>query len=179
MEGAGTRRCFCLSKGRDGAQLGADSNADPSSAALREQLQTLRPVALSKRARAEGVGDDLVEEALDSAEPKSALIDLIVRFAEEQALGDDADLRIELEGMRLAALQARAAAEHIGEDAVDDALEADNPKAALVALIVGHASRDSLEADDSRNDLILGPKGRAVYPLHTPTQVSLVEGLVT
>ena len=27
--------------------------------------------------------------------------------------------------------------------------------------------------------LILGPKGRAVYPLHTPTQVSLVEGLAT
>ena len=31
---------------------------------LREQLQTLRPVALSKRARADGVSDDLVEEAV-------------------------------------------------------------------------------------------------------------------
>eukprot|EP01045_Picozoa_sp_COSAG04_P003103 COSAG04_NODE_122_length_24803_cov_180.609415_5_plen_2220_part_00 len=139
MEGLGARRCFCLSKGRD-AQL----NAAGANAQLREELQALRPVALSKRAKTEGVDDELVEEALDSADPKSALIDLILRFSDDEPLGNeehDPELRSELEAMRLKALQARAAAEGIGEDAVDDALEGDNPKAALVALILEHAAK--------------------------------------
>ena len=139
MEGAGARRCFCLSKGRD-AQL----NAAGANAQLREELQALRPVALSKRAKAEGVDEELVEEALDSADPKSALIDLILRFSDEEPLGKeehDPELRSELEAMRLKALQARAAAEGIGEDAVDDALEEENAKAALVALILEHAAK--------------------------------------
>eukprot|EP01045_Picozoa_sp_COSAG04_P016368 COSAG04_NODE_1360_length_7092_cov_12.824825_1_plen_1672_part_10 len=139
MEGAGARRCFCLSKGRD-TQLNAGSNAH-----LREQLRALRPVALSKRAKAEGADDALVEEALDSADPKSALIDLILRFADDEPLGkeehDDPELRSELEAMRLKALQARAASEGIGEDAVDDALEEQNAKAALVALILEHVAK--------------------------------------
>eukprot|EP01045_Picozoa_sp_COSAG04_P014482 COSAG04_NODE_1088_length_8335_cov_16.006071_2_plen_1430_part_00 len=140
MEGAGARRCFCLSKGRDAQLL----NAAGANAQLRE-LQALRPVALSKRAKAEGVDEELVEEALDSADPKSALIDLILRFSDDEPPGKeehDPELRSsELEAMRLKALQARAAAEGIDEDAVDDALEGDNPKAALVALLLEHAAK--------------------------------------
>ena len=101
MEGPGPGRCFCLSKGRDATQL----NAQPAPSALREQLQTLRPVALSKRAKAGGVGDELVEEALDSADPKLALIELIV---EHSGGGErDAALLSELRGMRLKALKLR------------------------------------------------------------------------
>eukprot|EP01045_Picozoa_sp_COSAG04_P026795 COSAG04_NODE_3792_length_2526_cov_2.772147_1_plen_808_part_10 len=141
MEDPGARRCFCLSKGRDAQLNAAGANAH---SALREELQALRPVALSKRAKAEGVDEELVEEALDSADPKSALIDLILRFSDEEPSGKeehDSELRSELEAMRLKALQARAAAEGIGEDAVDDALEGDNPKAALVALLLEHAAK--------------------------------------
>ena len=90
------------------------------------------------------MGEELVEAALDSADPKSALIDLILRFSDDEPLGKeehDPELRSELEAMRLKALQARAAAEGIGEDAVDDALEEENPKTALVELILGHVDK--------------------------------------
>ena len=80
MEGPGARRCFCLSKGRD-AQLNAGSNAHLRE---REQLRALRPVALSKRAKAEGADDELVEEALDAADPKPQIE--AVRNAERHAI---------------------------------------------------------------------------------------------
>ena len=49
-------------------------------------------------------------------------------------------LRHELDELRLKQLCQRAAAEGIDEDTVGDALNADNPKAALIALVVGHVS---------------------------------------
>ena len=50
--------------------------------------------------------------------------------------GGEPALRAELQAMRLKALQARAAAAGVTEDSIDDALEADAPKAALVTLII-------------------------------------------
>ena len=58
-----------------------------------------------------------------------------------ETAGTRVDLHAELSGLRLKALQARAAAEGIDEGAIDDALEADRPKQALVELVVQHTSR--------------------------------------
>ena len=46
--------------------------------ALREELQDVRIMELHARATAEGVGEALLEEAMDSAEPRAALIELLV-----------------------------------------------------------------------------------------------------
>ncbi len=42
--------------------------------------------------------------------------------------------------MRLMALQRRAVAEGVDADEVDDAMESGDPKASLVALVLGHAA---------------------------------------
>ena len=44
--------------------------------ALREELQGVRVMELHARAAAEGVGEALLEDAMDSAEPRAALIEL-------------------------------------------------------------------------------------------------------
>eukprot|EP01051_Picozoa_sp_SAG22_P008360 SAG22_NODE_633_length_8375_cov_10.556549_1_plen_1959_part_10 len=54
----------------------AEKPADDS--ALREELNSLKPSKLKKRAKAAGVTEDALEEADDAESPKDALIDLIV-----------------------------------------------------------------------------------------------------
>eukprot|EP01043_Picozoa_sp_COSAG02_P075909 COSAG02_NODE_15869_length_1134_cov_11.089213_1_plen_207_part_10 len=58
----------------------------------------------------------------------------------EVGLDGDEALRTELEGMRLKQLWQRAAAEGVGEGELTDALDADNPKAGLIALVVKHVA---------------------------------------
>ena len=84
MESTRPRRCFCLSKARDGGPAHS-ANA----AALRRELEELRPSALSKRAREAGAASEDVEEALDAADPKSALIELIVAHCPPAAAADE------------------------------------------------------------------------------------------
>ena len=48
--------------------------------ALREELQGVRVMELHARAAAEGVGEALLEDAMDSAEPRAALIELLVVY---------------------------------------------------------------------------------------------------
>ena len=50
-------------------------------------------------------------------------------------------LRSELEGLRLSAVQKRAVSEGVPPDAVEDAVDGDDPKASLIRLIVESASR--------------------------------------
>eukprot|EP01052_Picozoa_sp_SAG31_P029721 SAG31_NODE_2978_length_4831_cov_236.467033_2_plen_844_part_00 len=105
--------------------------------ALRQELGGLRFKVLRKQAKDEGVSDDEVENALDSDDPKSSLIDLLVeRHAAE--LTEDDKLRSELEGMRIRELRARAIEVGVDQDDVDDAIDNSNPKTALVALLLQH-----------------------------------------
>ena len=66
------RGCFCLSKGRGAPADGA------AAAALREELGALRPASLSRRAKAEGIDEELVDNAFDSDNPRSTLTEMIV-----------------------------------------------------------------------------------------------------
>ena len=93
------RGCFCLSKGR-GAP--ADGGA---AAALREELGALRPASLSRRAKAEGIDEERVDDAFDSDDPRATLIEMVVAHACEASSNapEEAELRSELEGMRLKA----------------------------------------------------------------------------
>ena len=87
---------------------------------MRQELQGLRLTALQKRATSEGVEQELIEAATDSDQPKDDLIALIIQHvavsnaesdeaAEEQTAAALKALRQELEGMRPAELQRRAA----------------------------------------------------------------------
>jgi hypothetical protein len=125
-------------------------------AELRSELLPLRLVALQRRALQEGVSEAPIDDAIDSEDPKAALIALIVTAAadaarntgavaaaeaEAQAQQHSQRLAAELEGMRMGALQRRAGAAGVSEDALDDALDAassdgGDPKSLVIQLIV-------------------------------------------
>jgi hypothetical protein len=108
---------------------------DTALTSLRQELKSLRLKELRKRAKDEGVPEDVLEDAIDEDNPKAALIDLLVeRHAVDMV--EDQDLRAELERMRLKDLRARATHAGIDQDDVDDAIDSDDPKGTLIALIV-------------------------------------------
>jgi hypothetical protein len=123
-----------------------DGGDDSGSAAAAAELRTLRVMALHARAVSEGIDTTTIEDAMDSGEPKEKLVTLILRTIrsrssvaaskEEQPPANV--LRNEYEGLRMMTLHARAAAEGVDATAIDDAMEASKPKAALVELLLTH-----------------------------------------
>jgi hypothetical protein len=112
---------------------------------LRLELQPMRISALRTRAAEAGASTEEVEEATDAEDSKAALIELIVghqNLGEDQAkqteaLRDEA-LRLELQPMRISALRTRAAEAGASTEEVEEATDAEDSKAALIELIVGH-----------------------------------------
>jgi hypothetical protein len=133
-----------------------DGGDDSGSAAAAAELRTLRVMALHARAVSEGIDTTTIEDAMDSGEPKEKLVTLILRTIRSrssvaaskeeqpptepnQPLGHDhSAMRAEYEGLRMMTLHARAAAEGVDATAIDDAMEASKPKAALVELLLTH-----------------------------------------
>ena len=107
-------------------------------------LDALSLRELRKRAEQEGVDSEALDDALDSENPTQATVKLILAKGGQGAdatRGGAQALQVELGGMRLAALHKRALAEGIAADALENAMDADDPKAAMIAAIVGAASR--------------------------------------
>jgi hypothetical protein len=131
-----------------GTEAGANTKAV---AELRVELQGLAKLSeLKKRALADGAGQDEIDEADDAADPRSALVELIVAAA-DTALRNDvgkdaeadtaAELRSELGGLnKLSQLKKRAVAEGVSQDEIEEAIDADEPRVALVELIVAAAA---------------------------------------
>ena len=87
--------CFCLSKASaescSAISCSALASEPTQHAALRTELLALRPTLLAKRAREAGADEATVDAALDSADPKLELIELIVQLvpsADEEEQGD-------------------------------------------------------------------------------------------
>lgn len=97
-----------------------------------ESLGQLRLSELQKKARASGIPSDQVDDAADADNPKAELIGLILAALEASG----AALRAELGELKLGSLQKRARAAGADGDSVDDAADADDPKAELIAMIV-------------------------------------------
>ena len=110
---------------------------DPAASALRQELGSLRMKELRKRAEGAGVSEDELEDVIDSDEPKATLINLLVEILTTSSKNDQ-DLRSELEGLRLKELRTRAKRANIEQDDVDDAVDSDDPKAAMVELLLWH-----------------------------------------
>ena len=101
------------------------------------KLSAMRVMALHEMALAEGVPASVADDAMDDDDPKAALIELVVLCADSSGSSSaEAELRRELEGLRLKELRARARSEDVGAEAMTAAMDSDDPKAALVEALV-------------------------------------------
>ena len=81
-------------------------------------------------ARKQGVSDGQIDEAAENEHAKGALIDVIV------ASRTEAGTRVlQLQNLGISALRKRASADGVDEVCVDQALDSDSPKAALISLL--------------------------------------------
>lgn len=122
---------------------------------LRNELTSMRMGTLRKRALADGVPKDAVEDADDDEHPKAALVRLVlaraaagqVATAEEEQqraqLRAAHDLRIALMAMKMGALRKRALADGVSEDAVDEAVDTEVPREGLIELVLEQQRRKS------------------------------------
>ena len=111
---------------------------------LRQELKGLKPRALKTRAAQIGVDQDKIDEADDADDVKAALVALIMEKEEEKAKCSQAQgLRDELEALKPRALKQRARELGVDEKKLDEADDADDVKAALIALIVEQAAGDT------------------------------------
>eukprot|EP01046_Picozoa_sp_COSAG06_P024405 COSAG06_NODE_1987_length_7906_cov_36.391315_14_plen_253_part_01 len=120
----------------------------------RPEARTLKPSALRRRALELGVPVAEIDDAEDVG-GVDGLATLVQAAQTAQRGGRDDGvgalagetecqaLRVELSGLRIAALRGRAASAGIAEDQVDATYDADDPKAALVELILGVEARSS------------------------------------
>ena len=89
---------------------------------------------LHQRAVEDGVDQALLDDVMDSDNPKLKIVEMMMerRHSSSQAEHARAQAqREELETLRVMTLHARAAAEGVDATAIDDAMEASKPKAAL------------------------------------------------
>jgi hypothetical protein len=138
---------------------------------LRTELEELRLTALQRKAAEGGIGEAQIDDALDSRDAKSALIELLLALGdpdpgcavafevEDPAL---AELRQELEPMRVMALQKRAETAGIDRDQIEEAMDSDAPKEGLVTLLLAQCA-DAGAAGGERQD-----KDAAGALLHIP-----------
>jgi hypothetical protein len=131
-------------------------------AALRSELEGMRLKALERRAVSEGVPADAVDDAMDGDDPKSSLVTLIIELpssrgpvdrllaaelsAEAATAGNGpgleggTDLWAELVAMRIKDLRSRAKADGASLEQLEAAADADDPKAAVVELLLSMLS---------------------------------------
>jgi lambda repressor-like predicted transcriptional regulator len=105
----------------------------PQTPVLRRELEGLRLSTLRARAREAGVADDVLEDALDSDDPKGTLVGLLLERAEaaEAVVAETGDLkRHSLKDLRKLAREAG-----VGDDKLEDTIDTHDPKAAVIALL--------------------------------------------
>ena len=113
------------------AGLQEQAKNDPSDTGLRAELTSLRLKELRARAKAEGVDADRLDDAMDEDDPNEAVVQLLL---DAQSAAEGA--REQLSGLRLKELRARASqAGHSAED-LEDAIDSDEPKAAVIELLL-------------------------------------------
>ena len=138
-------RCFCLSTSRlPNAGYEQQHAAAAPAASLPTHLQHLKLSQLQRMALDAGVGADRVEEAVDEADPRAAIAELLAAAA--APADQDAARREELEGLKLSELKRRAVAAGPTTAEVEDALDSESPKEALIELLLLATQPDAAEA---------------------------------
>ena len=125
----------------------------------RSEARRLKPSALRRRALELGVSAAEIDDAEDVGGADG--LATLVQAAQTAQRGGGRDdgigalagetecqaLRVELSGLRIAALRGRAASAGIAEDQIDATYDADDPKAALVELLLRVEARSSSRSD--------------------------------
>ena len=123
----------------------ADAGRRAGETSLRQELQGLGLKALRRRAKDAGATAEELIDAMDADEPKDAVVELLLAMresSESQALGAtraEQRLLTELHGLRLKDLRKRAKELGVGSDALENAMDSDDPDAAVVELIVARS----------------------------------------
>ena len=121
------------------ADLDAVSREPDAASVLHDELSQLKLAALHKRAVAEGLDEMRIDGAMDSDSPKAEIIALLAEIATSGPSADGAHkqkLLEELQGLKLMELHRRATIENTAEDQLEDAMNSDDPKASLIALLM-------------------------------------------
>ena len=130
------------------------SAEDAATAELRRELQKLKLMELHKRALSQNVSLESIEDAMESDQPKAELVELLVGSVGASLATDHArrqELREELSELRLMALHTRALGVGVDSGRLEDAMEGDNPKSALIELIVMQPESGQRESTPSAN----------------------------
>ena len=139
-----------IERGRMATDPGAErmAHVEEALAALRAELGALQMSKLKKRAIAAGAAAEQIETAEDADDPKGALIEMVLEI-ERSRMSDDPGaghsgrpeeaveaLRGELEALKMSALKKRAVTAGAGAEEMDSAEDADDPKEALIAMVI-------------------------------------------
>eukprot|EP01043_Picozoa_sp_COSAG02_P087866 COSAG02_NODE_25072_length_669_cov_1.628070_1_plen_165_part_01 len=97
---------------------------------------------LCRRAKAAGMSASELDEAMGSDEPEELFIDFVVqaRVQTDKTDAANAALEAELSALRLRELRRRAKTAGVADDALEEATDADDPKAAVISLLLEAAS---------------------------------------
>ena len=128
------------------------STDDQALAELRRELHGLRLMALQKRAMSEGADKSAVTLAVDSCDPKNALIELLLQSHASVVQADGVrmtNLRHELSSLTLMALQKRAAGAGFSDEQLESAVDSNQPKDALIGMLVSAGDTPSVPAHKS------------------------------
>eukprot|EP01052_Picozoa_sp_SAG31_P042088 SAG31_NODE_6572_length_1968_cov_2.712146_1_plen_290_part_10 len=125
---------------------------------LREELARLRPAALRRRALAAGADQTRLDDALEANEPTAALAEIIVALeCARDAAGAEGGAaaattsHAELRKLCLEELRTRAEQAGAASAALRDALDSDDPKQAVIKLVLDlkrHAVASMKEQDN-------------------------------
>ena len=126
-------------RGRADAVVAAVAGASPPSDSALPGLRSLALRELRQRAEAAGIERDLIEDARDEDDPKAAVLALLLEH-EAEDIAKGRQLAEEQGKLGLRELRARAVQADVDDALLEDARDADEPKLAIIALIVGSDS---------------------------------------
>eukprot|EP01052_Picozoa_sp_SAG31_P042253 SAG31_NODE_6654_length_1935_cov_2.828976_1_plen_464_part_01 len=113
--------------------------ADPKAIETRRaEMTQMSLLELRRQAKVAGLGSDVLEDALDSSDPKATMIKILLEHEPKHSDARDelsAELQ-SLQAMRLTELRQRAKELGVDDEMLEETLEAADPKAAVISLVV-------------------------------------------
>ena len=121
--------------------------SSPAPSGMAGELRSMKLTSLIARATAAGVGEEQLEDAEDEADPKEAVIKLILATSDKS--GQTSTLRAELSTMKITTLFKRARAVGVSDEELEAAEDEDDDKGAIIELIIGRAVDGSDKAEEA------------------------------
>ena len=139
LRGLDAPALMALAPPDDGYCVVYETEQQPAATALRQELQAMRLRELRKRARDSGVDADALEETTSASDQKGAVIALLLEHTAANAVADTSSTA-HLHAMSLKDVRALAREAGVDEDALEDTMDMEDPKGAVIALIVAAKS---------------------------------------